>query len=69
VKVNSQPRGAELMFRGLPDEADEVIAFLQGEAELVDCGGLKELLDSSRLVGGKHTTATKTKVAKLLAKA
>ena len=61
--------GAGLRFRGLSDEADEVVAFLQDEAELVDRGGLKVIRDGAKLADGKHTAATKTKVEKLLAKA
>ena len=58
-----------MMFRGLPDETDEVIALLQDEAVLVDRGWLNELLDSVKLVNGKHSSATKAKVERLLAKA
>jgi hypothetical protein len=41
-------------------------SFAAAEAALA---GLKEILDSAKLVDGKHTPATKTKVEKMLAKA
>ena len=41
-------------------------SFTAAEAALA---GLKEILDSAKLVDGKHTPATKTKVEKMLAKA
>ena len=45
---------------------DESKSFAAAEAALA---ALKTLLDSAKLVDGKHTAATKTKVEKMLEKA
>ena len=45
---------------------DEQKSFAAAEAALA---GVKLILDSAKLVDGKHTPATKAKVGKMLAKA
>jgi len=45
---------------------DEAKSFAAAQAALT---GMKEILDAAKLVDGKHTPATKSKVEKLLAKA
>ena len=45
---------------------DEAKSFAAAQAALT---GMKEILDGAKLVDGKHSPATKSKVEKLLAKA